>query len=159
MTINEPQCIAQLGYGTSNHAPGWKLPEEEGGSGLPQPFLAPTALPSEPSRGMRQGETPCGRGAMREPCISREDTPEGREAAYRASFDLKVGWSFNVFLDSLILHHYDDSASDAFISASPPPLIPGTGMMETPDYLGLNIYQGFMVNRQGEEVKRNPGFP
>ena len=33
-------------------------------------------------------------------------------------------------------------------------------MMETPDYLGLNIYQGFMVNEQGEEVKkRNPGFP
>ena len=25
-------------------------------------------------------------------------------------------------------------------------------MMETPDYLGLNIYQGFMVNEQGEEV-------
>lgn len=32
-------------------------------------------------------------------------------------------------------------------------------MMETPDYLGLNIYQGFMDNEQGEEVKRNPGFP
>ena len=29
MTINEPQCIAQLGYGTGIHAPGWKLPEEK----------------------------------------------------------------------------------------------------------------------------------
>ena len=86
--------------------------------------------------------------------------PRGRgEAAYRASFDLKVGWSFNVFLDSLILHHYDDSASDAFKRFAAT-IDPGDwDMMETPDYLGLNIYQGFMVNKQGEEVKHNPGFP
>ena len=100
------------------------------------------------------GVVPCGSLAYPE-----KDTPEGREAAYRASFDLKVGWSFNVFLDSLILHHYDDSASDAFKRFTAT-IDPGDwDMMETPDYLGLNIYQGFMVNEQGEEVKRNPGFP
>lgn len=68
------------------------------------------------------GVVPCGSLAYPE-----KDTPEGREAAYRASFDLKVGWSFNVFLDSLILHHYDDSASDAFKRFAAT-IDPGTGI-------------------------------
>lgn len=158
MTINEPQCIAQLGYGTGIHAPGWKLPEEKVALVYHNLCLAHSAA----QRAIKEvcgketlvGVVPCGSLAYPE-----KDTPEGREAAYRASFDLKVGWSFNVFLDSLILHHYDDSASDAFKRFAAT-IDPGDwDMMETPDYLGLNIYQGFMVNEQGEEVKRNPGFP
>lgn len=158
MTINEPQCVAQLGYLTGAHAPGWKLSEEK----VAQVYHHICLAHSEAQRVIKSicgndtlvGAVPCGSLAYPE-----KNTPENIEASYHASFDLKVGWNFNIFLDSLILHRYDDSASEGYkrFAATIDPH--DWELMETPDFLGLNIYQGFMVDESGKEVKRYPGFP
>lgn len=158
MTINEPQCIAQLGYLTGNHAPGWKLGEEKVALVYHNLCLAHSEaqrrIKAVCGENVRVGVVPCGALAYPE-----EDTIENREAAYHASFNLKNGFTFNIFLDSLILRRYTDSASEGYkrFAATIDPK--DWELMETPDFLGLNIYQGFMVNAQGEEVKRYPGFP
>lgn len=158
MTLNEPQCIAQCGYLSGNHAPGLKLGWEK----TAQVYHILCLAHSEAQRAIkavcgpdvRVGVVPCGSLAYPE-----KDTPEGREAAYKASFDLNNGWNFNIFLDSLLLHRYDESAN-AEIKRFAAIIDPGDWeLMERPDFLGLNIYQGFMVNEQGREVKRYPGFP
>lgn len=158
MTLNEPQCIAQSGYQQGNHAPGWKLGEEKVALVYHNLCLAH----SEAQRAIKEvcgeetkvGVVSCGNLAYPE-----KDTPEGREAAYRASFDLNLGWNFNIFLDSLILHRYDESATEGYrrFAATIDPR--DWDRMETPDFIGLNIYQGIMVDEQGKEVKCYPGFP
>ncbi len=158
MTINEPQCIAQCGYESGVHAPGYKLSDEK----VAQVYHVLCLAHSEAQRRIKAvcggdvqvGVVPCGTLAYPE-----KDTPENREASYHASFDLKIGWNFNIYLDSLILHRYDDSASGGYkrFAAAIDPA--DWDQMETPDFLGLNIYQGFMVNEKGEEVQRYPGFP
>ncbi len=158
MTINEPQCVAQLGYLTGTHAPGWKLSEEK----VAQVYHVLCLAHSEAQRQIKAvcgeeakvGVVPCGALAYPE-----KDTPQGREAAYQASFNLNVGWTFNIYLDSLILHRYDDSVSGGFKKFAQSIDPKDWDLMEEPDFLGLNIYQGFMVNEKGEEVPREPGFP
>lgn len=158
MTLNEPQCIAQCGYQEGNHAPGMKLGQEKVALVYHNLCLAHSAaqraIKAVCGDSVKVGVVPCGTLAYPE-----KDTPEGREAAYHASFDLSIGWNFNIFLDSLILHRYDDSAPEGYkrFAATIDPA--DWDLMETPDFLGLNIYQGFMVNEKGQEVKRYPGFP
>ena len=158
MTINEPQCVAQLGYSNGVHAPGWKLSEEKVALVYHNICLAHSeaqrAIKAVCGKDTMVGAVPCGSLAYPE-----KATPENIEASYNASFDLKVGWNFNIFLDSLILHRYDDTAPESYkrFAATIDPH--DWDLMETPDFLGLNIYQGFMVNEKGEEVKRYPGFP
>ena len=77
--------------GQQSRPPGWKLPEEKVALVYHNLCLAHSAA----QRAIKEvcgKETLTGRGAMREPAYPEKDTPGGREAAYRASFDLKVGW-------------------------------------------------------------------
>lgn len=159
MTINEPQCITVLGYGEGTHAPGLKLPDED----LARIYHVIALAHSEAQRQIkaanpaaRVGIVPCGTL-----CYPQRDTPEGREAAYRASFDLTVRWGFhfNACLDNLFFHSYDDSAPEAvkrFLAAVP---ASDWALMEKPDFLGLNIYNGMMVDDAGQPVRSVRGFP
>ena len=159
MTINEPQCIVTLGYGEGRHAPGLKLPDED----LARAYHIIALAHSEAQRRIKAanpraqvGIVPC--GALSSP---QNDTPEGREAAYRASFDLTQYWSFhfNVCLDNLFFHGYDDTAPEAvkrFMATVPPS---DWERMEKPDFLGLNIYNGPTVDDQGRPIQEYPGFP
>lgn len=158
MTLNEPQCIAQCGYQNGSHAPGLKLSEEKVAQVYHHLCLAHSAaqraIKAVCGNSATVGVVSCGDLAYPE-----ADTPENREAAYYASFDLRNGWNFNIFLDSLILHRYDESASESYkrFAATIDPA--DWEQMETPEFIGLNIYQGFMVNEKGERVDRYPGFP
>lgn len=158
MTLNEPQCIAQCGYLNGNHAPGWKLGWEKTAQVYFNICLAHSeaqrVLKSVCGDSVKVGAVPC--GSLAYPV---EDTPECREAAYHASWNLNVGWNFNFFLDPLILHKFDDSANESIkrFAATIDPA--DWDLMETPDFLGLNIYNGFAVNAAGETVKRAPGAP
>ena len=158
MTINEPQCVAQCGYQNGNHAPGWKLSDEKVAQVYHHICLAHSAaqrvLKEVCGPEVLVGAVPCGALAYPE-----KDTPAGREAAYKASFNLNIGWTFNIFLDSLILHKYDETVSGGFKRFADTVDPADWDLMETPDFLGLNIYQGFMVDEEGREVKRYPGFP
>ncbi len=159
MTINEPQCVAWLGYGNGAHAPGLQLSETE----LARVYHVLALSHSEAYRRIKAvdpdalvGCAPCGRLAY-----PREDTPAGREAAYKASFDLSENWAFtfNIFLDSLILKCYDDSAPEPVrrFAASIP--AEDWKKMEAPDFIGINVYNGVMVDEAGQGVKAYPGFP
>lgn len=160
MTINEPQCVVGLGYGTGTHAPGLRLPQDA----LARLYHHLALAHSEAQRqikavdpGAQVGFVSCGRL-----CYPAEDTPENREAAYRASFDLAGdGWvfSFNVPLDAMILRRYEDGACEPLrrFAASVP--AGDWDRMEAPDFLGLNIYQGNRVDREGRVIAPAPGSP
>ena len=109
--------------------------------------VVPSAAICAPGEGARPcqgagagvGRVPCGRM-----CYPREDTPGGREAAYRASFDLGARWAFNfnIIMDSVALRRYDDSAPAAVKKFAA--TIPDSDWeaMEKPDFIGINLYNG-----------------
>ena len=163
MTINEPPCITVLGYGSGIHAPGLQLNDEK----LAQIFHILALAHSEAYRRIkaaagsetRVGIVPCGRL-----CYPLEDTPENREAAYRATFDLsrdggRWGFTFNIILDSLIFRRYDDSAPEAVkrFAATVPAC--EWEQMEKPDFIAINVYNGECVDAEGKAAGRWPGFP
>lgn len=161
MTINEPQCVTVLGYGNGVHAPGWKLSEIEQAKIFHHICLAHSAAMKtikaiDPETVV--GIVPCGRL-----CYPEKDTPENRDAAYKTSFDLSAGWSwgftFNIVLDSLIFKRYDDSAP-APVKKFAETIDPKDWEeMAAPDFIGINVYQGDMVDDTGAFVPRYPGFP
>lgn len=160
MTINEPPCVAVLGYGNGQHAPGLHVSDEK----LAQIFHIIALAHSEAQRQIkavlgdqaRVGIVPCGRL-----CYPERDTPENREAAYRASFDLSRGWgfTFNIVLDSLILRRYDPSAPEAVKRFAATVPASDWEAMEAPDFIGVNVYNGEMVDAAGQPVRRHEGFP
>lgn len=161
MTINEPQCITKLGYGTGEHAPGLTLSDEEQALVYHHLALAHSvgmrAIKAHSTGDVEVGVVPCGRL-----CYPQNDTPEGRAAAERASFDLsRVGWNFtfNIFLDSLILRRYDESAPESIKRFAATIPASDWAAMQAPDFIGVNVYNGTMVNDLGEDVARHPGFP
>ena len=158
MTINEPQCVAQAGYLSGGQAPGLQLGWEKTAKIYHHICLAHSqaqrVLKEVCGNDVLVGYVPCGNLAY--PAV---DTPKAREAAYHASWDLNVGWNFNICLDPLLLHRWDDSANEEMkrFAASVDPA--DYDLMETPDFLGLNIYNGFAVDEDGKPVKRIPGPP
>lgn len=159
MTINEPQCVTSLGYGSGEHAPGLKLSQRE----LARIYHILCLAHSEAQRQIKAvdpqalvGIVPCGRL-----CYPRQDTPENREAAYRATFDLSRDWVFthNIVLDSLIRKGYDPSIP-AVLRQFADTIDPADWtQMETPDFIGINVYNGVMVDQAGSVVENYPGFP
>lgn len=156
MTLNEPQCVALLGYGTGEHAPGWKLSEEK----VAQVFHIQCLAHSEAYRAIKAadpgamvGVAACGRQ-----CYPEADTPENREAAYRETFNLSSvqDWAFttNIFLDSLLLRKFDESAPAAVRRFAQTIAPDDWEKMETADFIGINVYNGDMVDANGEYVKR-----
>ena len=161
MTINEPQCVTFLGHGSGEHAPGLRLSGEK----LAQIYHILALAHSEAQRrikavrgeNVRVGIVPCGRLSYPE-----TDTPECREAAYRATFDLsRPGWAytFNIILDSLILRRYDESAPEAVRRFAETIPAGDWAAMETPDFIGVNVYKGEAVDAAGQSAKRYRGFP
>ncbi len=160
MTINEPQCIVGLGYGAGVLAPGLKLSEEN----LARIYHHICLCHSEAQRQIKAaagtevqvGIVPCGRL-----CFPDRDTPENREAAYRATFDLSgEGWAFahNIVLDSLILKRYDESAPEAVRRFADTIPQAEWDRMETPDFIGINVYRGGRVDEKGRPVKLPRGY-
>lgn len=159
MTINEAQCITSLGYGTGMHAPGLKLPGEELAGIYHNIALAHSAA----QRAIRSEDPEASVGfvACGNLCYPESDTPKGREAAYRMTFDLSRRWefNFNIVLDSLVLRRYDESAPEVvkrFAAAIPEG---DWDLMEKPDFIGINVYHGEMVDDQGNTARRKPGRP
>ena len=159
MTLNEPQCVTFLGYGNGVHAPGLKVSEEK----LAQIFHHLCLAHSAGMRAIKAvdptaivGAVTCGRQ-----CYPEADTPENWDAAYRETFNLAEGWCFtsNIFLDSLILKRYDDTAPDAVRRFAATVDSADWALMEAPDFIGINVYQGDMVDARGNYVKPYPGFP
>ena len=159
MTINEAQCITLLGYGIGVHAPGLRLPGEE----LARIYHNIALAHSAAQRAIKAvapeaqvGFVPCGNL-----CYPVVDTPENRDAAYRASFEYSARWgfNFNVVLDSLVLRRYDDSAPAVVKKFAATIPDADWDLMEAPDFIGINVYQGQPVDGEGKPVPRPAGHP
>ena len=161
MTLNEPQCVALLGYGNGEHAPGLKMSEEK----VAQVFHIMCLAHSEAYRAIKAAdpEATVGVAACGRQCYPEADTPENREAAYQETFNLSSvqGWAFttNIFLDSLLLKKYDESAPAAVRKFAQTIDPSDWEKMEALDFIGINVYNGDMVDAKGEYVKRYPGLP
>ena len=159
MTINEAQCVVALGYGMGTLAPGLKLPDEELARIYHNVALAHSAAQraiKAVSKDIQVGFVPCG-----EINFPQDDTPEACEAAYRATFALTHRWDFrfNIVLDSLMLHRYEDTAPAAVQKFAATIPASDWDLMEAPDFIGINIYNGTEVGLDGEPTPRAPGRP
>ena len=117
------------------------------------------AIKQNTPSGSEVGVSVCGRL-----CYPSVDTPENREAAYRASFDLNgkaSDWTFtfNIFLDSLMFHHYDEDAPEKFKLFAETIPAEEWMKMERPDFIGVNVYQGVCVDGYGRRTDRYSGIP
>lgn len=158
MTLNEPQCITVLGYLSGAHAPGWKLGETEALHCYHNLALAHSAglrAIKQADAAATVGVVPCGRI-----CYPRVDTPAGREAAYKASFD-PTDWAFsvNIFLDQLFFRGFAEGSPEVVqrFAATVPQA--EWDAMEVPDFVGFNVYQGDPVEEDGSRTPIPAGFP
>lgn len=159
MTLNEPQCAAFLGYGIGVHAPGLKMSDEDVARVFHNMTLAHSAA-QRAIKAVDPGATvsvaSC--GALFYP---RNDTPAGREAACRATFDLSgKEWAmrFNIFLDSLMFRKYDDSINPAVRKFAESVPQSDWALMEAPEFIGMNIYNATPVDDEGRVVREPVGF-
>lgn len=159
LPINEPQCICNAGYGAGIHAPGVRL----GGESLARIYHHIALAQSEAQRIIKEvvgPEAQVGASACFPLCFPQHDTPENREAAYHKCFELTdEGWpgAFHIMLDPLIFHRYQEDAPMLLkrFEASIPQA--DWDAMETPDFIGINSYEGWMVDEQGEFVQPERG--
>lgn len=146
-TLNEPQCISVLGYGTGEHAPGHRLE-------LRQVFqchlnlmlahgMAVTAMREvDPNAKIGLAST----GNLSYPA---KDTPEDRSAARQLSFapwgEDASGQMFNHqwFLDPVLLGRFPTQGTPDLLAAASSVSREDMAIMRQPlDFLGLNIYHG-----------------
>lgn len=160
MTINEPQCVTVLGYLAGVHAPGLKQDITE----VPKIYMNLALAHSEAYRQIKAaagadvlvGAAPCGRL-----CYPLEDTPENRETAYRATFDLSKDWvfTFNVFTDLLFHKGYEADANPILKEFEATVPQSDWDQMEPLDFVGINVYQGDPVLADGSMAPIPTGFP
>ncbi len=161
MTVNEPQCVAMLGYGNGEHAPGLKLSRDEVLTCFHHLALAhgvaAKALRETSPEPVEIGAVMTGRL-----CYTETDNAEGREAAYKASFRLSEDdwmFTFNIGMDPIMFHSYGENAPQFirdFEAAVPQD---DWVLIEKPDFLAVNIYNGSQVGQDGKRIKCYPGFP
>lgn len=160
MTVNEPQCSVLLGHATGEHAPGLILPNEELVKCMYHLMMAHGMAAKalrENACDVKVGAALCGRL-----CYPEDDSEAAREAAYRASFHLSEDdWmlTFNSFLDGVMFHGYPDGAPEFFKSFMDSVPQGDWELMEKPDFLGVNVYSGWMTDISGNRVVHYPGFP
>lgn len=162
MTVNEPQCVAGLGYGNGEHAPGLRLPREYQLAALYNTILAHSLAIREIRKidpAAQIGTVTCG-----DLHFPQTPTEKGIEAAHRADAaipDREWGWVFNhlCYLDPIFFGTWGKSAPK-FMQSFEAGLPAGEmAALAKPDFLGVNVYHGIPVDEEGAPVKKAPGFP
>ena len=158
-TLNEPQCVSVLGYGTGEHAPGLRL-------GLAEVFQCHTNLML--AHGMAVSavreadpEARVGLASTGNLCYPDTDSSADIEAARALSFtpwgDDCSGQLFNHqwFLDPVLLGRFPDAGNEALLRAAEGVSPADLAVMRQPlDFLGLNIYHG----RRAHMTEAGPAF-
>ncbi len=152
-TINEPQCIAKLGYVDGLHAPGYTWTEEEAGVVMKNLLLshgkAVAAMRRAAVRPIQIGVSTTGTL-----CYPVDTSPEAEEKAYELSFPTTgrgLGFSHNWFLDPAVLGRHEIGLFT--LSGEEKDTI-----CQPLDYLGINVYNGQWCDKDGY-VARYQGFP
>jgi beta-glucosidase len=161
-TINEPQCIVELGYQKGLHAPGLRLPPGRQAECMHNLLLA-HGLSVQAIRGASSRPVNIGIASTGRLCYPPEDTPDAREAARSASFTLNPNdWVFTHqwFLDAAVLGGYPADVPPflkEFADSVPPDDF--KIIKQDLDFLGVNVYNGTPVDTRGKKAAPYPGFP
>lgn len=165
ITLNEPQCVIQLGYGLGVHAPGKKLDIEGQFRCWKNMMLAHgmayTAIKAFDSS-LEVGFASTGRL-----CYPEKDTAEDMKASYDASFELfDEDWVFthSMALDAICHGRFPANEGTRLFELAGTISDEEWGLIHVgADFLGINIYNGWAVRRgengKGEYVSRAAGFP
>ena len=164
MPINEPECVAVLGYYTGEHAPGLHLADERIALIMHHLTLAHSAavraLRVASEEPLKIGTVTCGRI-----CYPQTESEKAENAAYEATFDLSSGdaraWGFthNIFLDRLFFPRAWGNVSDTVRKVWESQPDSDWDGMEKPDFIGLNVYNGDMTDENGHIIPFPAGYP
>ncbi len=160
--LNEQQCFVCLGFERGIHAPGLRLPIEGVFSCLHNSLLAQglsiKALRENSPVSVKIGSASTGRL-----CYPCDDTPMLCAAAEKSTFVITGDdWLFshNLFLDPLILGRYPECDIRGFKECAASVPDEDWKIIRQPiDFIGLNIYNGRLVDENGEEIEKYQGFP
>lgn len=159
MTLNEPMCIANNGHGVGVFAPGYQLGTEK----LACIFHYIALCHSEAQRQIKAIDSTAQVGIVcnGRMCYPQQDTAAGRLAVYRRMFDLHDNWTegYNVVPDSLVFRKYDDTIPEGVRRFAANVPASDWALMEKPDFLGINLYGGSMVDEEGKEIPFPTGGP
>ncbi len=160
-TLNEPQCVVELGYGRGLHAPGKKLPIKERFKCWCHVLLANGLA----IRQMRNVDPDIKVGIVSTGELCYPQTREDTEAARLLSFPDGDCWGFthHWLLDPICLGYFpyteNPELSQAAASVSPMDI----EIIKVPmDFIGLNIYNGHASTLTGgkpDYIIKHEGFP
>jgi beta-glucosidase len=169
ITINEPQCVAGLGYFTGEHAPGLKLGKtaffEVWKNLLLAHGEAVKAIREYAKQPVKIGMAPC--SALYYPA---SDKKEDIEAARRATFELQSDnvndliWNIAAWSDSIFFGDYPKEMHQYFGDSLAKITNEEWKMISAPlDFYGQNMYNAVMIRADEEgnpvRVPRQAGFP
>ena len=167
-TINEPQCVAGLGYLTGEHAPGLKMGPYEyfeiWHNILKSHGRAVQELRAAARQPIKVGAASC--GAVYFPY---KDTQADIEAARQVIFGLPgdsleaVPWSIAMWGDPIVFGKYPESITRIFGNYMQKMTEEDSRLIAQPlDFFGFNIYNGVPIeadeNGKPVRAKRSPGF-
>jgi len=168
ITLNEPQCFIGLGYGSGEHAPGYRLPLSSTVAMSHHVMLAHglavKALRAH-APGCRVGYAPCGNVAI--PASSDPRDVEAAKKAYFTVWDNPAFWAFNIawWSDPVMLGRYPEQGLSLLGKYLPKGWEDDLSIICQPlDYYCQNIYNGDVYraceNEPGFERVSNPvGHP
>jgi len=156
ITFNEPQCFLGLGYLRAFHAPGLALPNREVlvkiHNALKAHGAAVKAMRGAAKNPIRIGYAPtCG------VALPATDSPEDIAAARKCYFGMnkeKDNWAWTVswFLDPVVFGTYPAEGREYFGEDLPEFTKEDMELISQPiDFLGQNVYNGYMVKADGED--------
>ena len=160
-TLNEPQCIVELGYGKGLHAPGKKLPIKE----LFRCWCNVLLANGLAIRNIKSVDPDIKVGIASTGEFCYPENIDNIEAARLLSFPDGDGWGFthHRLLDPICLDSFpyteNPELSQASLSVSPREMEIIRADM---DFIGLNIYNGHaaaMVDGKPVYISKHEGFP
>ncbi len=168
-TINEPQCVAGLGYGNGIHAPGLRVDKKDyfriWYNLLRAHGKAVEALRNWGKQPLEIGMAPC--GGLYAPV---SDSPEDIDAARKATFSMmgkdtfSVTWDIAFWNDPIFFGHYPQDVESVFGQYLPKLTAEDQRLITAPlDLLGMNMYNCVPIRagKDGMPVRasRFEGFP
>ena len=169
ITINEPQCVAGLGYYTGEHAPGLKLGKKEFFEVWKNLLLAHgetvKAIREYAKQPVKIGMAPC--SALFSP---QSDKKEDVEAARRATFELQSDnlndliWNIAAWADPIFFGDYPREMYQYFGDSLAAISKEEWKIISAPlDFYGQNVYNAVTIRADEEgnsvRVPRPEGFP
>jgi beta-glucosidase len=162
ITLNEPQCVIDLGHARGVHAPGLRLSRDELLACARNMLLA-HGYSVEALREAGSPSVKIGVASTGKLCYPIEDTERSLKAAEEASFELRPSdWMFshNWFLDPAVHGSYPENAP-GFLKRfwDSVPERDRNIIKKEIDFLGANIYNGRPTDSFGKPVKFPPKYP